>query len=58
MMHQLGAEVTEELTKIFRNKSDILEEILNELLDLETPEIYSFSRDFKNYIGMVLDMYK
>ena len=48
----MGGTVYEELTKIFRNKSDVLEEIFTELLDAESKEVYELLTDFKDYLGI------
>ena len=49
-MHKLGASILEELTKIFRFKADIMEEILTELLEADTKTVIKF-QNFKSYLG-------
>ena len=51
LMDGLGAAVVERLNKIFKNKSDILTNILTELLDADTRTVLHFSEDFKTFIS-------
>lgn len=53
LMNQMGAAVLDELTKIFRNKSDILENVLRDLLHADFAQVLLYATDFKQFMGMI-----